>query len=202
MGTATKRRRIIRTMLTATQRRRILNKVVTAARSLRRQLVSGSNVQKAAEKLLEQLNTDVNTRDVVHKHLRRANFEKGLYGLELELKLWCAMGARDEAQAAVKAMLDCIYTLQKWTDGRRHWPNPLLVNLVLDLAPIWQQLTGFSPRTVDPEIGEHHFAEWINKLFEPVREQQREKNATPLPPVTRGAVEDILACLVFEKSGD
>ncbi len=99
-------------------------------------------------------------------------------------------------------MLDCVCTLQDWTDDRLHWRDPLLVYLVLNLAPVWQQLTGLSPRTVDTETGEHPYAEWINKLFDPVREQQKVRNETPLPPVTRGAVEDILARLNFEKSDD
>ena len=189
-------------MLTATQRQRILSKVVTAARRLHRQLVSGKNVQTAAEKLLQQLDTDVNTRDVVHKHLRRAGFAKGIIGFQRTLERCCEAGAQGETRLEVTAMLDCVCTLQDWTDDRLHWRDPLLVNLVLDLVPVWQQLTGFSPRTVDTDIGEHPFVEWLNRLFDPVRERQEVKNETPLPLVTRGAVEDILARLIFEKSDD
>lgn len=186
-------------MLTATERKRLLNKVVTAARKLNSQLISGKNAEKAAEKLRQQLlDIDVNTLDIVHKHLLRAGIEKGVSGLKLKLRDW----GEADVEHEVSAMLDHICTLKDWTDDRPHWPNPLMVNLVRNLAPEWQKLTGYSPRTVDPEIGEHPFAEWINKLLEPVREQQRVRNKTPLPPVTRGSVEDILAHLKNEKSGD
>ena len=189
-------------MLTATQRKRILNKVVTAAGQLQRQLELGNDFKTVAEKLLKQLATDVNTRDVVHKHLRRAGYKNGLIGLQRKLEEWCEWDVDDEARPEVSAMLGCICTLQDRTDDRPHWRDPLMVNLVLDLAVIWQKLTGFSPRTVDTEIGDHAFAEWMNQLFESVRIQQKQLKMLPQPPVTRGAVEDILARLIFEKTGD
>ena len=179
-------------MLTATERQRLLNKVVTAARKLNSQLMSGNISETAAEKLRQQLlDVDENTLDVIHKHLCRAGFEKGVSGLQLKLRDWNEADVEDE----VSAMLDHICTLKDWVDDRKHWCDPLLVNLVLALAPEWQKLTGFSPSTVDPDIGEHPFAEWVNKLLETVREQQREEKKAPLPAVTRGSVEDILTHL-------
>jgi hypothetical protein len=47
----------------------------------------------------------------------------------------------------------------------RHWPDPLLPDLVTRLSRIWETITGRSSRTRDPETGEFPFYDWIVDMF-------------------------------------
>jgi hypothetical protein len=72
------------------------------------------------------------------------------------------------------------YTGHKPRGGRR--PDQLLVDLIRELAPIWQTVTGRSPHTKDHIKGERPFYSWVVELFEACKE----------PPPKQGSVSDIL----------
>ena len=65
----------------------------------------------------------------------------------------------------------------------RHWPDPLLPDLVTQLSRIWKTITGRSPRTRDPETGEFPFYDWIVDMFK----------ACDQPPPSEHGIRYILA---------
>lgn len=72
-----------------------------------------------------------------------------------------------------------------------YWLDPLLVDKVCELAPVWEMATGRLPGTRDPESpGQFPFHEWITDLFE---------SCSKKPPKP-GSVRDILAAR-SKKSG-
>jgi hypothetical protein len=77
--------------------------------------------------------------------------------------------------------------------GRR-WRDPLLVDLVNELATIWKALTGRSPRTIDPDGGEYPFYDWLADLFAICHKDDKAPS--------RGTIIDILAQPKPKKSGD
>ena len=73
----------------------------------------------------------------------------------------------------------------------RHWPDPLLPDLVTQLSRIWETITGRSPRTRDPETGEFPFYDWIVDMVAlcdqppPPEHRVRDILVVPKPKKTR-----------------
>ena len=101
---------------------------------------------------------------------------------------------RKAKQGDLSASALDVNTRQILYDGQeprgRHWPDPLLPDLVTELSRIWQTVTGRSPRTRDPEGGEFPFYDWIVDMF----------RACDQPPPSEHGVRDILALPRSKKS--
>jgi len=191
-------------IVTGTVRSAVLRKIQTAAKRLVMALTKNGDTLPWANRLLRRLETDVATRDVVHRQLR----DHGGTLLELQDLLkrltWVGImsragGAQHVVVQRVEAKLDkqrLIELLRGLADvaerskAKASWTNPLLVMLIQDLSETWTRATGRSTLSTYPasDRKDFLFPEWVERIVSAALN-------CPTETVHEGSVVDIVRAL-------
>jgi hypothetical protein len=157
---------------TTTVLKRTLEKVVTASKRVRQCLISHGDCIEYVKKLQARLKVDIHVRDLIHRKLTRSGVEFGLLELESILKnLTRSPGVTVEVQRAL-VVINKIVETRDWSLDGKSYPNPHLVRLTKELADIWFEMTGYSPKTYRELSDENWFVTWADLLLEPARSYQ------------------------------
>jgi len=139
-------------LLTGTQRRRAIREVRSVAQSLLRAIRSDDRVSGWRERLLTSLRSkDVNTRKLINDWLvrrwefrRNRGYDRSLQGLERQLvkSAWPNVSPGDRRR--LEAWLGVLAQIPDPELPKGTGRAPLLEELLRELAPIWEAITGLS----------------------------------------------------------
>jgi hypothetical protein len=177
-------RTIGRCYLTPTERRKALGKLVHSAKRLTAE-PSSRTWRGRFIKAFIPLQSDANMKAIVYRHLTRKGYSPTdlWQNLKEQMPHRQLQPLRDQDIRAVACLSQMDVT--ELVQTRTKWRDPALATLVREVAPIWMQVTGYSPGPIsinaEADHKWHPFSNWLRGVFVELG----------LDPPPEGRVEDL-----------